>query len=589
MKIIKGLPIVPGYVIAKPLYYDSDSIQVDKHTISDITKEEALIDNAQKQVSTDLNQLLKNLSQRQGIDDEKKQILKDIINAHVMFANDTVVLDEIKAEIKQHKFNAAYAIKVVVDRYVEKFVALNDPYFTARISDIKDVFDRFTNFLYQRSNPDFMFLNEECVVIANDITPSISAQFDSKYVRGLLTKEGSVTSHNAIIATQLAIPLVSGVSDLAQMFAAKQVKLLIVDGCNGNVILDPDEATIKKYQALKEDYEAKVAELQKYQNVACKTVDGYELSLAINIGNSSDFSSEQAKFVDGIGLFRTEFLYMNNTDWPTLEEQIKEYEIVLKHAADNNTEVVIRTLDIGGDKELSYYKFPYEANPFLGVRALRFCFTKLDMFKTQLKALLLANKYHNLKIMFPMVASLDELLRAKKLLNETYDELKKDHPNLSNQYKIGVNIEIPGAVLVADHLAQNCDFFSIGSNDLIQYSLAADRLNTDLLYLYNSLNPSVLRAIKRTVDMAHKYNITCSVCGAMGGEALALPFLIGIKMDGVSVAANRILPVKKVVNTISSADCAALAKTVLELPSHKIITDTIIKFLSRHNLDYKIL
>ena len=427
--------------------------------------------------------------------------------------------------------------------FVDIFEAMDDDYMRERAADIKDVAGRILANLKGYSIDILTNLPENTIVVASDLTPSDTAGLDKDKVIAFLTNIGGKTSHTAIMARTLEIPSVVGLNDITTL--VKNGDTVIVDGNEGFVFINPNEAKIKEYLDKKLDFENEKIELLKLKNIKTVTRSGKRVEVAGNIGNPKDVIKVIQNGGEGIGLFRTEFLYMDRDTMPTEEEQFTAYKYVAEMMKDKP--VVIRTLDIGGDKKLSYLPMPEEMNPFLGYRAIRICLDRTDIFKDQLRALLRASAFGNIKIMFPMISSLDEFVKSKAHVKECMEELKAKGITFNENLEIGIMIEIPAAAIMADELAKHVDFFSIGTNDLIQYTLAADRMNEKVAYLYNPMHPAVLRLIKITIDAAHKEGKWCGMCGEMAGDETAIETLLEYGLDEFSMSASSILEAKKII------------------------------------------
>jgi phosphotransferase system enzyme I (PtsI) len=450
---------------------------------------------------------------------------------------------------------------------------MDDTYFKERIADIKDVRKRVLSHLLNIPITDLSNLKEDSIIVAEDLSPSDTASLNLSRTKGFITSVGGRTSHTAIMARSLGIPAVVGVRDIDKK--VNDGDLVIMDAISGDVVINPDKLQVKTYQKKIEDLKKLNSKYEPYINAETLSKDGHILEFSANIGSIDDVNQNLSETSDGIGLFRTEFLYMNQDHLPTEEEQYKAYKAVLERMG--NKKVIIRTLDIGGDKHLEYLELDEEMNPFLGHRALRLCLSNKDLFKTQLRALLKASVYGNLHIMFPMVATLGELREAKALLEECESELTNENSNFSKDYKIGIMIEIPAAALLADQFAKEVDFFSIGTNDLIQYTFAADRMNQSVSYLYQPYNPSLLRLIKMVIDASHKEGIWTGMCGEMAGDVYALPVLFGLGLDEFSMAASSIKKLRYYLSHLSKEECKAIAEHSLALSSNEEVQEYIIK------------
>ncbi|MEA4874215.1 phosphoenolpyruvate--protein phosphotransferase [Anaerorhabdus sp.] len=482
-----------------------------------------------------------------------------IFDAHLMMANDPELKGQIEEMIKNDGVNAEYATEQVANMMVGMFESMDDAYFKERAADVKDVTFRLQCNLAGAIIPDLTTINEEVVIVAEDLTPSDTAQLNKKYTLGFATAIGGRTSHSAIMARSLEIPAVVGCSEI--MHQAKQGDLLILDAIDGVVILNPSDEQIKEFTAKREKHLADKEALKVLVNEESITTDGHQVELAGNIGTPKDVEGVLANGGEGVGLYRTEFLYMDSDNFPTEDEQFEAYKTVLE--AMNGKKVVIRTLDIGGDKKLSYFTFPEEMNPFLGYRAIRLCLDRTDIFRTQLRALIRASAYGHLCIMFPMIATLKEFRAAKALFNEEKEKLVSEGVKIGDKIEVGIMVEIPAAAVLADQFAKEADFFSIGTNDLVQYSMAADRMSEKVSYLYQPMNPSLLRLIKMAIDGAHKEGKWCGMCGEMAGDELAAPVLLGLGLDEFSMSASSILRARKMIRSLSKKDMEELANKAL--------------------------
>jgi phosphotransferase system enzyme I (PtsI) len=483
-----------------------------------------------------------------------------IFDAHLMMAQDPEYKDQITGMIKDGA-TADKATKTVSDMMVGMFESMDDAYFKERAADIKDVSFRLLCNILGLTIPDLTAIDEEVVIVAEEMTPSDTAQLNKKYALGFVTEIGGKTSHAAIMAVALGLPAVVGCTGI--MSSCKHGDKIILDAKEGDVIIDPTEEELKEYEERRARFLEEKAALQVLLDKPTISLDGHQVELVANIGSPKDMDNVIANGAEGVGLYRTEFLYMESTeDFPTEEEQYKAYKVVLERA--EGKRVVVRTLDIGGDKKLPYFEFDPEMNPFLGYRAIRLCLDRKDIFKTQVRALLRASVYGKLAIMFPMIATVDEFKNAKQFVLETKEELKAEGIAVSDEIEIGMMVEIPASAVLADEFAKYADFFSIGTNDLIQYSMAADRMSEKVAYLYQPLNPSILRLIKMTIDGAHSQGRWCGMCGEMGGDPMAAPVLLGLGLDEFSMSATKILPTRKIITNLSKAEMEELASKALK-------------------------
>ena len=466
-----------------------------------------------------------------------------VFEAHITLLDDPEFTGAMALEIENNKVNALKAVENVTNTFVAIFDSMEDAYMKERAADIKDVSKRIILNLAGKGGDEMEISDSNTVVVAHDLTPSDTAGLDRSKVIGFITDIGGRTSHAAIMARTLEIPAVLGLSDITS--SVKNGDTVIVDGITGDVFINPSEDIIKEYKQKEENFNKEKEELKKLIEVKTTTKSGKRIEVCGNIGKPEDVDGVIANGGDGVGLFRTEFLYMDRENAPTEEEQFESYKHVLEKM--NGKQVVIRTLDIGGDKKLPYMPLPEEMNPFLGYRAIRLCLDKKDLFKVQLRALLRASVYGNLCVMFPMISGLQEFLDAKKVVEECKEELKSEGIKYSEEIKWGIMVEIPAAAVMADELAKHVDFFSIGTNDLIQYTLAADRMSEKVSYLYNPMHPAVLRLIKMTIDGAHKHGKWVGMCGEMAGDEAAIPTLVEYGLDEFSMSATSILNAKKVI------------------------------------------
>lgn len=466
-----------------------------------------------------------------------------VFESHLMLLDDPEFTGAAIENVAKNKISAENAVQELIDMYAAIFASIDDEYLRERMADVKDVGRRLLNNLCGSAEDELSDLPENTIVVAHDLTPSDTAQLDKSKVVAFLTDIGGKTSHSAIMARTLEIPAVVGMADITCSVSSGD--LVIVDGVKGEVRINPDAETLSRYRAIKEAYEDEKEQLKSLigKNVIDK--NGRHIEIAANIGSPEDVSKVLENGADGIGLFRTEFLYMDRESMPDEDEQYDAYKTVLEKM--ENKPVVIRTLDIGGDKRLKYLEMPDELNPFLGYRATRLCLDRPEIFKIQLRALLRASVYGNLKIMFPMISSLREFIAAKGILDECRNELKAEGVSFSEDIEVGIMVEIPSAALTADELAKHVDFFSIGTNDLIQYTIAADRMNEKVSYLYEPMHPAVLKLIRMTIEEAHKAGKWCGMCGEMASDESAIPTLLEYGLDEFSMSASSILSAKKII------------------------------------------
>ena len=555
-QIIKGIAASDGIGIAKAYLLIDPDLSFEKKTIDDPAAEYERVEKAFSASIADLATIKQNAKDR--LSDEELEVF----DAHIAILSDPEMKSQIKDEIESQHVSAEEAMTDVTTNFANVLAAMTDnKYMQERAADVKDVAKRALSHLLGKQLPDIASISEPVVIIAKEITPSDTSQMDAKFVKGLATDLGGRTSHAAIMARTLRIPAVVGAEDVTSTI--KNGDMVIVDGLHGDIIVDPSQAQIDEYQAKADSFEKERAEWAKLVDAPSVSKDGQHFEIAANIGTPDDVADAVKQGADGVGLFRSEFLYMSSDHLPTEDEQFEAYKKAV--VGMQGKPVVVRTLDIGGDKPLNYLPLPEEMNPFLGYRAIRICLHRPDIFKTQLRALIRASEFGPVEIMFPMIATLAELRQAKAIYQECKDELQKDHPGLGDNVKIGMMIEVPLAALYADQLAKEVDFFSIGTNDLIQYCFAADRGNDAVSYLYQPLTPAFLRLIKHVIDAAHANNTKAAMCGEMAGDQLAMPLLLGMGLDEYSMSASSILRTRSMMKDLDTKECAKWASDAINL------------------------
>lgn len=532
----KGIAASKGYAIGKVFLQEHEEIVITDAKITDIAAEKEKMQKALDDSKNQLEMIKAKAAEEMG--EEKAAVFE----AHITLLDDPEFTGAMMNEIEMNSVNGLKAIESVTNTFVAIFDSMDDEYMRERAADIKDVSKRILSNFAGKGGDDFAITENNTVVVAHDLTPSDTAGLDRSKVVGFITNIGGRTSHAAIMARTLEIPAVLGLGDITD--CVKTGDTVIVDGITGDVIINPSEEVLAEYEAKKEKFQAEQEELKKLIDVKTTTKSGRRIEVCGNIGKPEDVQGVIANGGDGVGLFRTEFLYMDRENAPTEEEQFESYKYVLEKM--DGKQVVIRTLDIGGDKTLPYLPLPQEMNPFLGYRAIRLCLDRKEIFKVQLRALLRASIYGNLCVMFPMISGLEEFLQAKEVVDECKAELKAEGKEYSETIQWGIMVEIPAAAVYADELAKHVDFFSIGTNDLIQYTLAADRMSEKVSYLYNPMHPSVLRLIKMTIDGAHKHGKWVGMCGEMAGDEAAIPTLVEYGLDEFSMSATSILNAKKI-------------------------------------------
>lgn len=534
-----GIAASKGYAIGKVKIKSKQEIKVTDALITDVEAEKDKLLSAVEESVKQLEELRDHAARSMGEQNA------EIFDAHIMMLEDRNLIDAIILEIEDKHVNALKATQQATSHFIDMFEQIEDEYLKERAADIKDISTRLmTNLAGNKS--DFNINEGNIVVVAHDLTPSDTAQLDKNKVIAFLTDVGGRTSHSAIMARTLEIPAVVGMGDITSFL--EDGDTVIVDGFTGNVIINPSNEELELYQKKINDYQEERKDIKKLISVETRTKQGKRIYVAGNIGKPDDINQVIENGGDGVGLFRTEFLYMDRNSAPTEQEQFESYKFVLENMADKK--VVIRTLDIGGDKTLPYMNLPKEMNPFLGYRAIRLCLDKKDLFKTQLRALLRASVYGKLAVMFPMISGLQELQAAMEIVEECKKELDLSGISYSKDIEWGIMIEIPSAAVCAEELAEHVDFFSIGTNDLIQYTLAVDRMSEKVSYIYNPMHPAVLRLIKMTIDGAHKHGKWVGMCGEMAADENAIPTLVEYGLDEFSMSASSILSAKKLIMSL---------------------------------------
>lgn len=533
----KGIAASKGYAIGKIFIKEDVNIEIVEKNIDNTDQEKERFKTALSNTREQLERIKEKAEKEVG--PEKAAVF----DSHIMLLDDPEFAGAVEMNIESNKVNSEKALQEVIDMYSSIFASMEDEYMRERGSDVKDVGKRIMLNLMGKSVSGMDDLDKDTVIVAQDLTPSDTAQLDKEKVIGFLTNIGGRTSHSAIMARTLEIPAIVGMKDITE--SVKNGDVVIVDGIEGVVIINPDKETIEKYEERQKAFLKEKEELKKLINVETITKAGKRVEVCGNIGKPQDVHQVLENGGEGIGLFRTEFLYMDRDNVPSEDEQFESYKYAVEKM--EGKPVVIRTLDIGGDKKLPYLEMPEEMNPFLGYRAIRLCLDRKELFKIQLRALLRASAFGNLKIMFPMISSLSEFKAAKELLKECMNELKAEGKEFNENLETGIMVEIPAAAICADELAKYVDFFSIGTNDLIQYTLAADRMNEKISYLYNPMHPAVLRLIKMTIDAAHKEGKWCGMCGEMAGDENAIETLVEYGLDEYSMSASSILTAKKII------------------------------------------
>ena len=562
--MLKGIAASRGIAIAKVYKLEVPVMEVVKKEGADVAAEVEKFNVALEKTKTDIEGIKERTIAAGKLSEEEIAVF----DAHLMMAGDPEFTNQIVSMIESEKVNAEYAAETVANTMITMFESMDNDYFRERAADIKDVTFRLKANIMGVVIPDLGSIAEDSVIVAHDLTPSDTAQLN-EYVKGFATEIGGKTSHSAIMANSLEIPAVVGCAGV--LSAVSNGDVIALDAVDGFVAINPDAETLATYEKKRADFLEEKAALQVLKDAKSISTDGHQVELAGNIGGFKDVEGVLNNGGEGVGLFRTEFLYMDAKDWPTEEDQFEAYKAVLEGM--QGKKVVVRTLDIGGDKHLDYYDFPEEMNPFLGYRAIRLCLDQTDIFRTQLRALCRASVYGQLCIMFPMIATVKEFKDAKAIFEEEKAKLIAEGVVVADNIQVGMMVEIPGAAVLADQFAKYADFFSIGTNDLIQYSMAADRMSQKVSYLYQPYNPSILRLIKMTIDGAHKEGKWAGMCGAMAGEPDAAAILLGLGLDEFSMSATAILPARKVINSLSKKEMEEVAAKCLSFDTAEEVHD----------------
>lgn len=562
---INGIAASDGVAIAKAYLLVEPDLSFDSEKVSDVDAEIAKFNNAIQTSKVELTKIRNNAEQNLGADKAA------IFDAHLLVLDDPELIQPIEEKIKNEQVNAPTALSDVTGQFITIFESMDNEYMKERAADIRDVSKRVLAHILGIELPNPSMIDESVVIIGNDLTPSDTAQLNKEFVQGFVTNIGGRTSHSAIMSRSLEIAAVVGTKSITQ--EVKQGDMIIVDGLTGEVIIDPTEDEVIAYQNKRERFFEDKQELQKLRDEETTTIDGRHAELAANIGTPNDLKGVIENGAEGIGLYRTEFLYMGRDEMPTEDEQFEAYKKVLETMEDKR--VVVRTLDIGGDKELPYLNLPEEMNPFLGYRAIRLCLDQPDIFRPQLRALLRASAFGKLNIMFPMVATIQEFRDAKALLLEEKDNLTNEGIEVSDDIELGIMVEIPSTAALADVFAKEVDFFSIGTNDLIQYTMAADRMSERVSYLYQPYNPSILRLVKQVIEASHKEGKWTGMCGEMAGDEIAIPLLLGLGLDEFSMSATSVLKARRQIKGLSQNEMEELAQRAIDCATSEEVQDLV--------------
>ena len=565
--MLVGKGVSDGIGLGKVVILKENELKIEKQKIEDILAEKQLVYNAIKEVENEIEDLIQNISGTE----------KEIMQAYLMILQDPNLTEEIIKIIEQEKCNSLYAVETGLNKIIKTFEEMDDPYMSARSRDIEDMKKRILSKMLNIKEIDLSKLPKNTILVAKELSTSDTAKMNLKNISGIITEIGGVNSHMAIIARTNEIPAIVGIKHIFENI--KESDYIALNGKTGEIFLNPKQEKIEELTKNQESLKQEKLELEKYKNEKTITKDGHQVELLANIGGPQDIQIVIDNTAEGVGLLRSEFLYMDAIDFPSEDEQFIAYKKIAESL--ENKRLVIRTLDIGGDKDLKYMKLPKEENPFLGYRAIRIYLDNVDLFKVQLRAILRASSYGNVSIMFPMISSVDELRKSKEIIEEVKKELNSKNIKFNENIEVGIMIEIPSSAIMADELAKECDFFSIGTNDLIQYTIAVERGNEKLTNLYSHYNPAVIRLIKSAIDGAHKNGILCGMCGEAAGDVKFIPLLVGLGLDEFSMNANKILKARKLITSLDYSKCQILAEEILKLVSTQEVKEKLEKFLDK--------
>lgn len=568
-ELLKGIAASDGVAISKAYLLVEPDLSFSSENISDVDGEVEKFKAAVNQSKVELTQIRNNAEKQLGADKAA------IFDAHLLVLEDPELLNPIEENIRNNKVNAPTALNEVSTNFITIFENMDNEYMKERAADIRDVSKRILAHILGVELPNPSMINESVIIVGEDLTPSDTAQLNKEFVKGFATNIGGRTSHSAIMSRSLEIPAVVGTKDITDR--VNHGDSLIIDGLSGDVIINPTDDEVQAYEQKQKNFLAEKEELAKLVNDESVSKDGVHVELAANIGTPNDLEGVKNNGAEGIGLYRTEFLYMGRDNMPSEEEQFEAYSKVLKEM--DGKRIVVRTLDIGGDKELSYLNLPKEMNPFLGYRAIRLCLDQTDIFRTQLRALLRASEFGKLNIMFPMIATIKEFRDAKAILLEEKEKLVSEGVNVADDIEIGIMVEIPSTAALADIFAKEVDFFSIGTNDLIQYTMAADRMSERVSYLYQPYNPAILRLVKQVIEASHKEGKWTGMCGEMAGDNTAIPLLLGLGLDEFSMSATSILKARKQIKQLDQKEMQELANKAINCATEEEVVELVNQIL----------
>lgn len=566
--MLKGKGISEGIGIGKAFILKKEEIKIEKAKIENASKELEKLEVSLKCVIKETEDSIKKLKQNKNNDQA------EILEAYLMILQDETLTQKAKELIEKEKLNSVYAVEQGLDEIITNFRNIEDEYISERANDIEDIKKRIISKLLKIEEKDLSKIEPNTIIVTEELTTSDTAKINMENVSGIISQIGGTNSHVSIIARNKQIPMIIRVEEID--IKIKNGDIVIINGETGEIVVNPTVEEMGKYKELQKANKEEKRKLEEYKGAVAKTKDGYQVEISCNIGKIEDLEDVVKVGADGIGLFRTEFLFMDAKQMPTEEEQYESYKKIAEVMKEKLS--IIRTLDAGGDKDIPYLNMEKEDNPFLGYRAIRLCLGNVEMFKAQLRAILRASAYGNLAIMFPMISTIDELKKAKEILNECKNELELEKIPYNKNIKVGMMIEIPAAAIMADIFAKECDFFSIGTNDLIQYTIAAERGNTKIANLYTKNHPAVIKLIKQTIDAAHNNGIFCGMCGEAASNVHYIPLLIGLGLDEFSMNSSAVLETKKIITHLQRGKCEELEKEVLRAISDKEVEETLKQF-----------
>lgn len=563
--MLKGKGISEGIGIGKALLLKKQEIKIEKNKIENVDKE-------LEKLNVSLNSVIQETEKiKENSNNEQKQILE----AYLMILQDETLIQRTKELIEKENFNCVYAVEQGLGEIIINFRNIPDEYISQRANDIEDIKNRIISKLLKIEENDLSQIEDNTIIVTQELTTSDTAKINMKKVSGIISEIGGTNSHVSIIARNKQIAMIIRVEDVINKI--KDGDIVVINGNTGEIHINPSRDEMAQYEKLQKQEQNEKTKLENYKNKVAITQDGYQVEVSSNIGKTADLEDVLKFGADGIGLFRTEFLFMDSEQMPTEEQQFESYKKIAENMKEKLS--IIRTLDAGGDKNIPYLNLEKEDNPFLGYRAIRLCLGNPDIFKVQLRAILRASNYGNLAIMFPMISTIDELRDSKKILEECKKELDEQNIKYNKEIKVGIMIEIPAAAIMAETFAKECDFFSIGTNDLIQYTMAAERGNTKIANLYTKNHPAVIRLIKQTIDAAHNNGIFCGMCGEAASNFQYIPLLIGMGLNEFSMNSSAILQAKKTITNLNKKDCEKLVEDILKCDSDKEVEKMLKDFI----------